>query len=70
MVIHNFILEHASVDVDFAKFNQDPNFVPTIRERYNKYVVSRHAFDTSTEEASFVTMDSFRYSLAASIALA
>jgi hypothetical protein len=32
--------------------------------------VSRHASDTSTFEASFVTMDAFRDSLATSIALA
>jgi hypothetical protein len=54
MVIHNFIREHASVDVDFSKFYRDPNFVPTIPERYNKYVVSRHASDKSTKEANFV----------------
>ena len=70
MVVHNFIREHASGDVDFARFDRDPNFVPTIPERYNKYVVSRHASDTSTNEASFVTMDTFRDSLATSIALA
>ncbi|XP_021311570.1 uncharacterized protein LOC110433541 [Sorghum bicolor] len=70
MVCHNFIREHASGDVDFARFDRDPNFVPTIPERYNKYAVSRHASDTSTNEASFVTMDTFRDSLATSIALA
>jgi len=70
IVIHNFIREHASGNVDFAKFDRDPNSVPTIPAKYNKYAVSRHASDTSTTEASFVTMDTFRNSLATSIALA
>jgi hypothetical protein len=70
MVLHNFIREHASVDVDFANFDRDPNFMPTIPERYNKYAVSPHASDNSTSEPSFVTMDTFRDSLATSVALA
>jgi hypothetical protein len=40
MVLHNYIREHSSGDVDFANFDRDPNFMPTIPERYNKYVVS------------------------------
>ena len=70
MVLHNFIREHASGDVDFANFDRDPNYVLTIPERYNKYAVSQHASDGSTSESSFVTMDSFRDTLATSIALA
>lgn len=66
MVLHNFIREHASEDDDFANFDRDPNFVPTILERYNKYAVSHG----STLELSFVTMDAFRDSLATSVALA
>lgn len=42
----------------------------TIPERYNKYVVSKHASDESTDEPSFMTMDIFRDSMATSIALA
>ena len=30
MVLHNFIREHASVDVDFANFDRDPTYMPTI----------------------------------------
>ena len=41
-----------------------------IPERYNKYAVSPHASDDSTDEPSFVTMDVFRDSMATSIALA
>jgi len=59
-MLHNFIREHASGDVDFANFDRDPNYVLTIPERYNKYAASQHASDGSTSESSFVTMDSFR----------
>ena len=65
-----FIREHASVDVDFANFDRDPTYMPTILERYNKYVVSQHVSDGSTSESSFVTMDTFRNNMATSIALA
>ena len=70
MVLHNFIREHASVDVDFANFDRDPIYMPTILKRYNKYAVCQHASDGSTSESSFVTMDTFRDNMAASIALA
>ena len=35
MVLHNFIREHGSEDSDFAHFERDPNFIPTILETYN-----------------------------------
>ncbi|CAN6210283.1 unnamed protein product [Urochloa humidicola] len=70
MVLHNFIREHASEDADFANFDRDPSYVPTIPDRYNKYAVPVHASDGSTEESSFITMDTFRDSLATSVALA
>jgi hypothetical protein len=69
MVLHNFIREHSSGDVDFANFDRDPNFVPTIPDRYNKYAVSPHASDDSTTEASFLTMDGFRDRIATSLSL-
>ena len=69
-MLHNFIREHASGDVDFANFDRDSNYVPTIPERYNKYAVSQHVSDGSTSESSFVTMDSFRDSMATSVVLA
>jgi hypothetical protein len=34
MVLHNFIREHNSEDEDFARFDRDPNYMPTIPERY------------------------------------
>jgi hypothetical protein len=70
MVLHNFICQHASGDVDFTNFDRDPNYVPTIPERCNKYVVSQHVSDGSTSKSSFVTMDSFCDTLAISVALA
>jgi hypothetical protein len=70
MVLHNYICEHSSGDADFANCDRDPNFVLTIPDRYNKYAVSSHAFDDSTSEASFLTMDSFRDSVATSISVA
>ena len=33
MVLHNFIREHNSEDADFARFDRDPNFMPTIPKR-------------------------------------
>jgi hypothetical protein len=30
MVLHNFIREHGGEDPDFARFDREPNFVPTI----------------------------------------
>jgi transposase InsO family protein len=57
MVLHNYIREHSSGDVNFVNCNQDPNFVSTIPDRYNKYAVSFHASDDSTFEACFFTMD-------------
>ncbi|XP_072148481.1 uncharacterized protein [Setaria viridis] len=70
MVLHNFIREYSSVDVDFANFDRDPTYMATVPKRYNKYAVSQHASDGSTSESSFVTMDTFRDSMATSIALA
>ena len=38
MVLHNFIREHNSEDADFARFDRDPNFMPTIPKRYKRFV--------------------------------
>jgi hypothetical protein len=64
MVLHNFIRWHGGEDPDFAQFDRDPNFVPTIPERYNRYVVPPTASDVSTTENSAPTMDAFRDELA------
>jgi hypothetical protein len=49
MVLHNYIREHSIRDMNFANYDQDPNFVSTITNRYNKYVS-----DDSTSKASFL----------------
>jgi hypothetical protein len=43
--------------------------VPTILDRYNKYAVLPHASDDSTSEASFLTRDEFRDSVATSLSV-
>jgi hypothetical protein len=70
MVLHNYIREHSSGDMDFANCDRDHDFVPTIPDRYNKYAVLPHASDDSTSEASFLTMDEFRDSVATSLSVA
>ena len=67
MVLHNFIREHGGEDLDFARFDRDPNFVPTIPERYNKYVAPSNG---PTMEPNAPTMDAFRDELATAISLA
>jgi hypothetical protein len=52
------------------KYNRDPNFIPTIPERYNKYAVPRSASDESTPERNAVTMDVFRDELATTVSFA
>jgi hypothetical protein len=46
-----------------------PDFVPTIPNRYNKYVLLPHAYNDSTSEASFLTMDEFRDSVTTSLSV-
>ncbi|XP_004971956.1 putative nuclease HARBI1 [Setaria italica] len=70
MVLHNFIREHGGQDEDFARFDRDPNFVPTIPERYNKYAVSQAASDGTTSALNAPTMDVFRDELATALSLA
>jgi hypothetical protein len=53
MVLHNYIREQSSGDVDFANCDWDPNFVPTIPDRY-KYAVASHVSDDSTSKQVFL----------------
>jgi hypothetical protein len=53
MVLHNYIREHTSGDIDFER---DEDYEPTIPERYNKYVVSS---DSSTPLSNASTIDNF-----------
>lgn len=68
MVLHNYIREHGGEDPNFARFDRDPNFVPTISELYNKYAVPPTASDSSTFAKNAATMDEFRDGLATSLA--
>jgi hypothetical protein len=67
MVLHNYVREHASGDVDFELVEHDEDYEPTILERYNKYVVSS---DSSTPLSNTSTMDNFRDELAMIVSLA
>ena len=67
MVLHNFIRDHDGVNLDFARFDRDPNFVPIIPERYRKYVAPSNR---STIEPNAPTMDAFRDELATALSLA
>ena len=69
MVLHNFIREHNSEDADFARFDRDPNFMPTIPNRYKRFAVPVDASDTSTAEASATCMGTFRDEIATTLAL-
>jgi hypothetical protein len=64
MVIHNFIREHNSGDLDFGRVERDENYEPTIPERYNKYVVPS---DGSSPVPNAPTMDVFCDALATAI---
>jgi hypothetical protein len=66
MVLHNFIRDHDGIDLDFARFDRDPNFVPTIPERYRKYVAPSNRSNT---EPNAPTMDAFRNELATALSL-
>ena len=67
MVLHNFIREHDGVDLDFAQFDRDPNFIPTIPERYHKYVAPSNR---STTEPNAPSMDAFHDELSTALSLA
>jgi hypothetical protein len=64
MVVHNFIREHNSGDLDFDRVERDENYEPTIPERYNKYVVPS---DGSSPLPNVPIMDAFRDELATAI---
>ena len=50
-------------------FDRDPNFMPTIPNRYKRFVVPADASDTSTAEASATCMDTFQDEIATALAL-
>jgi hypothetical protein len=66
MILHNYVCEHASGDVDFECVEHDEDYEPTMLERCNKYVVSS---DSSTPLSNVPTMDNFCDELAMAISL-
>jgi hypothetical protein len=64
MVLHNYIREHGSSDIDFDHVDRDKDYEPTIPERYNKYVVLSDRF---TPLSNVSTIDNFRDELATTI---
>ena len=68
MTLHNHIRAHDRDDIHFERFDRDPDYVPTIPERYRKYIVPPGASDSSTLESNADDMDDFRDELATAIA--
>ena len=69
MTLHNYVRLHDKDDLHFIRCERDPDYVPTIPDRYKKYVIPPSASDASTSEASAPDMDRFRNELATAIAL-
>ena len=67
MCLHNFICESHALDRHFRRCDRDPNYVPTIPQRYVRHAPSRNASDVSTSDANDMTMDRFRDDLAQAI---
>ena len=67
MCLHNFIRENHALDRYFRRCDRDPDYVPTIPERYARHAPSRNASDASTSDANDMSMDRFRDDLAQAI---
>ena len=69
MTLHNYIRAHDRDDVHFQRCERDPDYVPTIPQRYRRYAIPVGASDSSTPEASAPDMDAIRDQLATTIAI-
>ena len=69
MCLHNFIRENSTSDIDFIKCDRNIDYVPTIPERYVKYLPSQNSSDVSTSQSSARSMDKFRDDIARAIFL-
>jgi hypothetical protein len=67
MVLHNYIREHTSGDIDFEHVEHDEDYEHMKPERYNKYVGSPS--DRSTPLPNMLTMDNFHDELPTTISL-
>jgi hypothetical protein len=66
MILHNYICEHKSDDIDFDHVECDKDYELTLPERYKKYVVSS---DRSTPLPNAPTTGNFHDELATAISL-
>jgi len=69
MVLHNYVREHQSEDRHFLRCDRDPDYVPTIPLRYQKYAIPQSASNGSTTASNETSMDTFRNELATDISL-
>nr|XP_020188490.2 uncharacterized protein LOC109774189 isoform X1 [Aegilops tauschii subsp. strangulata]XP_040260595.1 uncharacterized protein LOC109774189 isoform X1 [Aegilops tauschii subsp. strangulata] len=69
MTLHNYVRLHDKEDLHFLRCERDPDYVPTIPDRYKKYAIPSNASDASTTAESGPNMDLFRHELATAIAL-
>jgi hypothetical protein len=69
MCLHNYIRENHALDLDFVKCDRNPDYVPTIPDRYARFQPSQNASDTSTTQSNDRTMDRFRDDIARAVFL-
>jgi hypothetical protein len=67
MCIHNFIRENHTLDRYFRRCDRDPEYMPTIPQRYVRHAPPPNAFDDSTSSTNDISMDRIRDDLAATI---
>ena len=67
MCLHNYIRENTDEDKHFLKCDRNPDYIPTIPQRYARHLPSANASDTSTTQASQRSMNKFRDDLAGAI---
>jgi hypothetical protein len=67
--LHNYIRENHALDLDFVKCDRNPDYVPTIPDRYARFQPSQNASDTSTTQSNDRTMDRFRDDIARAVFL-
>jgi hypothetical protein len=66
MILHNYIREHKSGDLNFDRVERDEDYEPTIPKRYNKYTMTS---DGSTSVPNAPTMNTFRDELATTVSM-
>ncbi|KAI5007936.1 hypothetical protein ZWY2020_008984 [Hordeum vulgare] len=69
MTLHNYVRLHGKEDLHFLRCERDLDYVPTIPDRYKKYVIPSNASDASATAEHGPNMDLFRHELATAVAL-